>query len=352
MAPPVHPLVERSAAYSWRLLVIAAVGLAVLWLLAQVWVLVVAVVIALYLARGLDWPTTWLRGRGLPAAVAALIAVLGFLGAIALVVWLIAPLVADEFDSLGPTISDAVNDLERWLVEDSPFDIEERDIEEFRKEFGDSVSTGLRSSSGALVSGAVVAVEIVTGILLGIITAFFLLKDGARFQQFALRRFAPERRDLVRRMGARAWTTLGGYLKGVAVLGTAEAAVIGITVWLAGGELVWPVAVLTFAAAFVPIVGAIVAGVVAVLVTLATAGFGPALAVAAVAIVVQQLDNDLLAPVIYGRALQLHPLVVLFSVVAGGALLGFGGTVLAVPVTAVIVNVVSEANTRHEAVAR
>ena len=110
-----------------------------------------------------------------------------------------------------------------------------------------------------------------------------------------------------------------------------------------GADLVVPVVVLTFAAAFVPFVGAIVAGVVATLVALATAGFGGAIIVAIVAVAVQQLDNDLLAPVVYGRALALHPLVVLFSIVAGGALIGFAGTVLAVPVTAVAVNVAAEA---------
>ena len=355
MAPPpspradadrghVHPLVERAAAYSWRFIVIGVVLVALLWLLAQLWVLVLASVVAIYLARGLDWPTTRLRQRGVPAGLAAMLAVFGFLAILVLLGWLIAPRVADEFDSLGPTLSDAVTDVEEWLVDDSPLDLDERDLARFRAEAGDRMSSWLRSSSGTLVSGAVVAFEVVTGLILGMITAFFLLKDGAVFQRFALDRFSAERRPVVRRVGTRAWNTLGGYLRGVAVLGTAEAIVIGATVFLAGGELVWPVALVTFVAAFVPIVGAIVAGIVAVLVTLATAGFTPALVVAAVALVVQQLDNDLLAPLIYGRALRLHPLVVLFSIVAGGALFGFGGTVLAVPVTAVAVNVVSEAN--------
>src|SRR5690606_29766229 len=172
---------------------------------------------------------------------------------------------------------------------------------------------------------------------------FFLLKDGPRLQRFVLDRTPPERRDLVRRLATRAWNTLGAYLRGAALLGLLEGVIIGVTMTVLGAELAVPVAVLTFAAAFVPFVGAIVAGVVAVLVTLTTSGFGAALVVAGVALVVQQLDNDLLAPFIYGKALSLHPLVILASVVGGGALFGFGGTVLAVPVTAVIVSVCSEA---------
>jgi predicted PurR-regulated permease PerM len=150
-------------------------------------------------------------------------------------------------------------------------------------------------------------------------------------------------------MGAKAWTTLGGYLRGVAVLGTFEGIVLGITITVVGGALAIPVAIVTFLASFVPIVGAVVAGVVAVLVALATAGVGPAVIVAVVAIVVQQLDNDLLSPVVYGHTLELHPLVVLFSIVAGGALFGIAGTILAVPLTAMAVNVLAEARATEAA---
>src|SRR3546814_935330 len=129
----------------------------------------------------------------------------------------------------------------------------------------------------------------------------------------------------------------------ISLLGLVEGAAIGITLALVGAELAWPVALLTFVAAFVPIAGAVLAGVVAILVALATAELGAAIVVAIVALVVQQRDNDLLAPVVYGRALQMHPLIILFAVVSGGALFGMAGTVLAVPVTAVALNVVAEA---------
>jgi predicted PurR-regulated permease PerM len=126
-------------------------------------------------------------------------------------------------------------------------------------------------------------------------------------------------------------------------LGAIEAAVMAVTLLLVGADLVLPVAMITFLAAFVPIVGAIAAGIVATLVALATAGPLAAAVVAAVAVIVQQLDNDILAPVVYGRALRLHPLVVLVGIAAGGALFGLVGTLLAVPVLAVVWNVADEA---------
>jgi putative heme transporter len=144
------------------------------------------------------------------------------------------------------------------------------------------------------------------------------------------------------RLGARAWRTLGGYLKGSATLGIIEGFIIGTTVWLVGGKLAIPVAVVTFFAAFVPFVGAIVAGVLAILVTLVTAGLDGAIVVALVALAVQQLDNDFLAPWVFGKNLELHPLVILVAITAGGTLFGIFGAFLAVPVSAVIINILAE----------
>lgn len=339
----VHPVLDRLAGYGWRLIVLAVVLVGVLWVVAQLWVVILALVMALYITRVLELPYRWLRGRGAPGALASLVALLGFLGVLALIGWLMVPQMTEEFADLGPTLEQAVEDVEGWLVDDSPFDLSRDDLEEARQDLTDAAGAAVRSSGGAIMGWAVVAVELVTGVLLALITTFFFLKDGSRMQRAGLRWFPEHRRDLVARMGRRAWATLGGYLRGVAILGTLEAVVIGTAVWAAGGNLALAVAVLTFLAAFVPVAGAIVAGVIAVLVTLTTAGFGPAVAVGIVALVVQQLDNDLLAPVIYGKALELHPLVVLFSIVIGSALFGLGGTVLAVPFTAVVVNMAAEA---------
>jgi putative heme transporter len=109
-----------------------------------------------------------------------------------------------------------------------------------------------------------------------------------------------------------------------------------------GGALAVPVGVITFFAAFLPFAGAVLAGAVAVLVTLVSAGFTPAVIVLVVAVLVQQFDNDLLAPIVFGRNLELHPLIVLGAIVAGSTLFGAFGAVLAVPVTAVTLNVVAE----------
>jgi putative heme transporter len=338
----VHPTLVRLAGYGWRLLVLAAVVVGVVWLIGRLRVVVFPVILAVFVARALRPVAGRLVARGWRPGLAAATTMIGALVVVAAVAAVIVPAVAREFDDLGPTLTEAVDDVETWLVEDSPFDVDRQDVERWRRQIRNAADSAVESNTGLVVKGATIAVEIVVGLLLSVIVTFFFLKDGPRFRNEALKLFRRERRPKIERMIDRAWETLGGYLRGAAILGVVEATLIGLALLLTGSSLVIPMMVLTFAAAFVPFVGAIVSSVTAILVALATAGPVAALIVAAVAIVVQQLDNDVLAPWVYGRALSLHPLVVLPSIVAGGALFGIAGTVLAVPVTAVAVNVFRE----------
>ncbi len=338
----VHPVVATAGAYAWRLIGIGIVGWAVLRLMTALWVLVLAGAVAVLLARALDPVASVLRRRRLPPALVAAVTLVGFLLAMAGIVSVLVPSIVDEFRDLGPTLEESIDDVEDWLVDDSPFDISRRDVREFREESGNRVRDVLESQSGTVVSGTVVAFEVITGLVLALVTTFFVLKDGDRFARWLLTFVPEDRRPLARRLAAKSWATLGGYLRGSATLGLIEGTIIGTTVWLVGGALAVPVGVITFFAAFLPFAGAVLAGAVAVLVTLVSAGFTPAVIVLVVAVLVQQFDNDLLAPIVFGRNLELHPLIVLGAIVAGSTLFGAFGAVLAVPVTAVALNVVAE----------
>ena len=336
----VHPVVAVGAAYAWRLLVVGLFLWAVVWLAAKLLVVLVPLAVAGLLARAL-WPVARRLRRRLPRAFAAAVAELGFLvvlvGALGLVGWA----VAGQVDELGPTLDRALDDVTDWLVDDSPFDVSREDVDGWREAAEDALPEVV-GEGGSATSGIVLAGEIVVGALLSLVVTFFLLKDGDRYaDRFA--RMAPERhRDMTERAIARGWDAAGGYLRGAALLGLVESAIIGVASLIVGADLVAAVMLLTFIAAFVPIAGAVVSGAVAVLVALVTAGTGAAVVVGVVAILVQQFDNDLLAPAIFGRAVRLHPLVVLLGIVAGGALFGFVGTVFAVPFLAVVVNATDE----------
>lgn len=337
----VHRSVDVAAAYAWRLIVIAVAALGALWLIRELWVVFAALVVALFLTRALAAPARWMRMRVRPAPAAAIV-LIGFLLVVAAVLTAVGAAVASEVGDLGPTVGTAVDDVTDWIVDDSPLDVSRADVRELRESFSDRIGGLARSSSGSIVSGALVVVEAALSLLLALVLTFFGLKDGDRLLAWVRRSVPGHREDVVVRMGARAWTTLGGYLRGAAMLGIVEGAIMAITLTVVGAELAVPVAVMTLLAAFVPFVGAIVAGALAVLVALATAGVLPAAIVLGVALVVQQLDNEVLAPLVYGRALDMHPVVVLLAITCGGALFGLPGSFLAVPVTAVVWNMVAE----------
>jgi predicted PurR-regulated permease PerM len=340
--PRVAPAIDRLAAYAWRLLVIAAGGLAVLWLLGRMRVVIFPIVIAVLLTRALVPIADHLRRRALPNALAAALALLAFVGVLAGIIWLIAPAVAEQFSSLGPTVSEALNDVEQWIVEDSGLDVTAADVDRARARLGEQLRSSVNTSSDSIAAGAVVVAEALAGLVIAMFLTFFLLKDGHRFQRWSLSLLPLESRPRAAALATRSWNVIGGYLRGAAILGALEGAIMAVTIAVVGGSLAVPVAVITFLAAFVPFVGAIVAGVISVLVTLASAGLAQAAIVAVVAVVVQQLDNDVLAPLIYGRALQLHPAAIILAVAAGGALFGLAGTFLAVPVAAVIGAIASD----------
>lgn len=345
----VAPWLDRWASYAWRLLIVAGAIVAALWLVGRLLVVVIPVAVAVLLARALTPVSSWLRGHRFRPALAALVTVLGFFIVLGGIVTAVGASVVSEFDQLGPTLGEAIDDVEEWLVEDSPFDLDRADLERLREQAGETITDFVSSSQGSVVSGAIVAAEVVVGVILAIIVTFFFVKDGRRMTDRFVAMLPRPRRDLGGRMLGRAWAALGGYLRGAALLGVVESIVIGVTLLIVGADLVAPVMALTVLGAFIPIVGAVVAGIIAILVALVTAGGAGAIVVAVVAVIVQQLDNDLLAPVIYGRALRLHALVILLGITAGGALFGLVGTFLAVPVLAVVLNMLDEARNSRAA---
>lgn len=336
-----HPTILRVTAHAGCLVVVGWATSMALQLLGRLTLVLFPLAVALFATRALSVPAGWLRARGWRPAPAAAVTMLGAGLVVAGIVALIAPPMVDEFSHLGPTVEDGVTEVEDWLVEDSPLDLTRSDVEEAEDDIVQRGRDALEGSQGQVTRGVRTAVSILAGLLLALILTFFALKDGPRVVGWLDERLPEGRRREVRAVALASWAALGGYLRGAAILGLVEAVVIGATMAIMGAGLVIPVMILTFAAAFVPIVGAIVAGVIAVLVTLAAGGLVPALVVGVVAICVQQLDNDLLAPWIYGRSLELHPVVILLSITAGTALFGFAGTVLAVPVTATVMSSVA-----------
>lgn len=320
-------------AWSWRLLIVGLAVYAVGMIAAALRIVLLPIGVALLLATVLIPVRKLFTDRGVPVALAMLATVAVFFGSVFLVGWVIVPPLVDEFSGLDATLETAADDVQEWLV-DGPLDLSEGLVDDGRERIEEAAEDA-RVSEGALVDGATLAGEVLAGLLLALVVTFFVVKDGPMMQRAVLDRFSELRQVQLRAAGNGAWGGLGGYLRGAAALGLVEGVVIGITMVIVGADLALPVAALTFVSAFFPFVGAIAAGVIAVSVTLVTGGSAAAGIVAIVAILVQQLDNDLLAPVVYGRALQLHPLVVILALASGAAIAGVAGAFIAVPLVAV-----------------
>jgi predicted PurR-regulated permease PerM len=321
--------------WSLRLLLIAGAAVLLGLLVGYLWSIVLPVVLGLLVASVLWPPTAWLRRHGVPAALAATAVLLGSLLVLFGVLAAIAPSVAAQSGELADQTVRGLQQLQTYLSE-PPFNIGERQLD---NALG-NLQERLRGSAGSLASGVLSGVFAVgSGLvtaLLALVLVFFFLKDGPQFLPW-LHGVVGERTgrhlDLVL---TRSWATLGSFINSQALVGLADAVLIGIGLVVLGVPLALPLAVLTFLGGFVPIIGAFVVGFVAVLVALVSNGLTTALLVTALIFAVQQIEGNVLQPILQGRSLALHPAVVILAVTLGSALFGIVGAFLSVPVAAVI----------------
>jgi predicted PurR-regulated permease PerM len=332
--PEVPPALARLAAWSWRLLVILAAAGLVLYLLILLKVVVVPVILALFLASLLVPAVNWLEARGwshLPAVLAV------FLGAVLLLVAIVAgfvPLIAGELDTLRQRTDEGIQEVQEFIAS-RPFGLSEADLNRYLDQARERFTENSSGLTRGAVEGVTLVGEVVTGLILALFLTFFFVKDSERFTRWILDFAGPGRSGQLREIGRRSATAVSGYLRGQASVGLVDAVFIGIGLAILGVPLVVPLAFLTFVAAFLPLVGAFLAGALAALVALVTKGFTTALIVVGITVLVQQLEGHLLAPLLLGRAVSLHPVVIILALAAGAILGGIIGAFLAVPIAAV-----------------
>lgn len=339
-------LFALAAAYAWRFLLIVAAAVVIVYVFVTLRLIVIPMVVALLISTLLVPLAERLRRLGLPSLLATWIVFAGSLGLVVGIVYLIAPAIADELDNLGRDVKRGSEDVLAWLAE-GPLDLSRAEVDDYIDKAGEALRERQSSIVGGAVKGAYLLIEVVVGALLTMVLTFFFVKDGGRISKALLEMFPERRHDDLRKVSRRSWDALGAYIRGTAIVGLVDAVAIGGTMLVLGVPLVVPIGVITFFAAFFPLVGAVVAGVIAALVALVTTGFVPALILAGATIVVQQVEGDVLQPLVLGRAVHLHPLVILLSLTAGAIVAGIAGAFLAVPVAAVAAVVVAHLRGRE-----
>lgn len=327
--------IRRLAAWCLRLLIIAAATFVLWYCIKQVWKGALPIILALIVTTVLWPPAAWLRRRGVPPGLASLLVILSSFGSICFVIWMIAPSVGRQSQALYFQAFEGIQRAQLWL-QGPPLNLDPEDL-------NDRINYGVQwlqnragSIAGEIFSGLGVATSVLVTIGIVLILTFFFLKDGERFLPW-LRSVVGKRAGWhLTELLTRAWTALSGFIRAQATVSAVDALFIGIGLVILGVPMALALAVLTFVAGFIPIVGAFVAGSLAVLVALVSLGVTKAIVVLLIVVIVQQLEGNILSPLLHSRAVNLHPVIVLISVTIGGSLFSIIGAFLAVPFAAMI----------------
>jgi putative heme transporter len=322
-----------TARWSLRLILVSA-GAVLIWLLiGALWSIVLPVFLAVILATMLWPPTAWLRRHRFPPALAAASVVLAGIVVLAGLVTLISTSVSGSIPQIAESATSGIQAIQQWMsgpplnLAQSQLDAALQTATAQLQQSVSTITTSVLTGVGSVASGVVTA-------LITLVLAFLFVKDGPRFLPW-LRSVAGEGAgghlaEVLRRI----WTTVGDFIRVQALVALVDAVLIGLGLMVLGVPLAIPLAILTFLGGFVPIVGALVAGALSVLVALVSNGFTTAVIVLVIILVVQQLEGNVLQPFLQGRSLRLHSAVVLLAITAGSTLYGIAGAFLSVPVVA------------------
>lgn len=326
---------QTSAAWSWRLLLLAAALYVAARVAALLYIVVVPCAAAILLTALLQPLTAPLRRRGMSPLAATwciLLLAIVLLGGAG---WLVTTRVQADYPSLVTQFKHTTTQVQAWLA-GPPFHLHTGSLQQLSNDVVKYLSQHKSAVEGTVVTGSRIVVELLAGVVLCFFVSFFLIKDGTRIWQWLTSRFQPERRRRAGLAGAAAWQAVVYYVRGTVAVAAIHAVVIGVTLTIIGAPLVAPLALFMFLAAFVPLLGVLVAGAVALLVVLATKGWIAAIIVLIVMVVMNQLEGHLLQPQVVGKMVRLHPLAVILVLAVGAVVAGIAGAVVAVPITAAI----------------
>src|SRR6201993_3519497 len=333
----VEPLVRKAAAWAWRLLVILTAVVALLWVVKKLEVIVVPVLLALMISALLVPAVDWLDRRGPPrgGAVAGVLfggfAIFGGILAFVIIQFIYG------LPDLTDQVTRSIESTRRWLIQ-GPLHLRNEQI----TSAGNAAIQALHNNQANLTSGALATAatvtEIVTAAVLTLLTLIFFLYSGRNIWHYVTKIFPVDVREKVREAGRAGYGSLIGYVRATFLVALTDAAGVGAGLAFMGIPLALPLASLVFLGAFIPLVGAVIAGFLAVVVALLSKGFIYALITLGLIIAVNQLEAHLLQPLVMGRAVSIHPLAIVLAIGTGGVLAGIVGALLSVPTVAFLNN--------------
>ena len=343
-APPadeaVPPALKVAAAYSWRILVIVGVIAVLVFVIMQFRDIVVPFFVAVLLAALLVPFMNFLVRKGWPRWLAIVVAMVGTLAVIAGLIVLVVLQVRAGYPDLQAQSVEAYDNLKAWLLA-SPLQLTEADISAYLGQAWEAVQRDSSALVSGLMSVGTTAGHVLAGFLLTLFATLFFLIDGKGVWRWIVGLFPRRSRPAVDGAGQAGWITLTTFVKVQIFVAAVDAIGIGAGAWIlglffGGFPLVIPIAVAVFLGSFIPVVGALISGALAVFVALVYLGPIPAVMMLGIVLLVQQVEGHILQPLVMGTAVKVHPLAVVFAVAAGGFIAGIPGALFAVPVIAVL----------------
>lgn len=337
--PPAQTVLPRwlvtAGAWSWRLIALGIVGYFLLKFILRIEVVVLPILASLVFTALLRPLMMFFQRRGLSRLlstwVAFLIALLVVLGIGTLVVYRSTV----EWHTLVKDLSATSEKVRHWLST-GPLHLKNKDLTDLQQKAIAQLNQHRGAIVTTVVSGASIAVEFVAGIILTAFITFFFLYDGERIWRFVTSPFRSRTAERVDRAALAAWTTLSGYIRGSVLIATFHGLIMGISLTALRVPLVAPLTLLVFITSFVPLVGVLVGGGLAVFVTMGTQGVTPGLILLGILIIEHQLEGHFLQPIIMGRSVSLHPLAIALALTVGSILEGVVGAIVAVPLVATL----------------
>lgn len=327
--------VDLAAAWGWRLLVIAAAGYLVFWLLGFFSVVTLPLAIALLLAALMSPVVGWLQRAGLPRSLSALTVVIGLLAVIVVLLTIAGQQVASGANDLADSTVQGLDEVKRWL-KDGPLHASDSQIDTYIQRAQDAITDRTKEGdwfSRATEVGSAVG-HVFAGFFIVLFSTYFFLADGDRIWAWIVRLSPRAARQQVDSSGRVAWISLTQFVRATVIVAAVDAIGIAIGAAVLQVPFVLAIGVLVFLGAFVPLIGATIAGIVAILVALVDQGPVTALIMLAVVVGVQQLEAHILQPFLMGRWVSVHPLAVIVSLAGGVLVGGIAGALVAVPLAA------------------
>ena len=324
-----------SGALAWRFIMVIAALYVIVWLAGYFSAVLIPIAIALLLAALMAPGVDRLTKFGVPRGVAALLVMILGIAVVGGLITFVVITFTNGLPQLQQQVSDSLSQIQDWLIT-GPLHLRAQQIRDFIGNIVTAIPENQATiTQGALTTAATIG-EILTGLLLTVFTLIFFLYDGSGIWKFVTRGVPVRVRERVDVAGRRSFAALVSYVRATAAVALVDAVGIGVGLAIVGVPLVIPLSALVFLSAFIPIIGAVVAGTVAVLIALVANGFISALIVLGIVIAVMQLESHVLQPWLLGRAVRLHPLAVVLAIALGLVAAGIAGALLAVPLLAVL----------------